>query len=866
MASETTSFKRPPRALQQINLNAIYTSDTATSSDEDLGQETRLAQPDVQSLVRVSLGPEQNRLNSPTTPAIEKAAAIEANDGFFGPAALDQVAEDDEAEDVPKLDGQDERGRVDTKGQDAHVVRPHLPSPWRSGPKLFQRTEDSRAALRDTNGRKRSSSGAAVAAAWDNWQKSFMSSIPSLPKSLTFSSSFSAKRSDSTATSKATSPEREVVGPSSPSRQSITRARSKSEGNALNLASHGVSGQPAGTSVSGTTEPDNGRPSLQRLQSSYLRKSMSDHSLYARSALSRVSTLGDDTRFEHVQAQVNSRAKAIRDSFQDSNIKLPSLSSLSLESFKPDFSFYNKNGAQRRSTIALSSTSTPQSRSNPLSPTESQVNSYVGSVGDRRDGGPTAKVAVTHPHFTKACAQTKGDLVILGGYRGSILRSAEPPHIQLWAPVKVGLGIRKVDLEIGLNVPEDDMKMESKIIPGGMLSHIGPVDISKRLFRRLRASEIAQTGKLRVHDYGYDWRLDPHYLSQRLIQYLEGLPCNGPGVPKSKRGATVIAHSLGGLITRHAVNQRPDLFAGVVYAGTPTTCVNILGPLRAGDDVLLSSKVLTAQVNFTIRTSYALLPLDGKCFFNKDTKEEFPVDFFDPQTWIDNSLSPCVNRVLPALDSPPPSMMGSFMSSIASSLPSLSSSSRRGSLSALSRSNGQSRNGSTTHLADIAARKPDLEPSDMDTHSSSSVGTQVTLPREAAIKYLTTTLARVKKFKLELDHNPVHQEENRYPPQAVIYGKSTPTVYGAKVKDRDTIRRTDAYKELAFASGDGVVLARAAMLPPGYELARGGLVNSERGHITLLGDLEAVGRALNAINRARSKGCGLGKDPTVPTA
>jgi hypothetical protein len=34
---------------------------------------------------------------------------------------------------------------------------------------------------------------------------------------------------------------------------------------------------------------------------------------------------------------------------------------------------------------------------------------------------------------------------------------------------------------------------------------------------------------------------------------------------------------LGGLITRWAVNFRPDLFAGVVYAGVPQTCVNILG-------------------------------------------------------------------------------------------------------------------------------------------------------------------------------------------------------------------------------------------------------------------------------------------------
>ncbi|RJE16541.1 hypothetical protein PHISCL_11122, partial [Aspergillus sclerotialis] len=74
-------------------------------------------------------------------------------------------------------------------------------------------------------------------------------------------------------------------------------------------------------------------------------------------------------------------------------------------------------------------------------------------------------------------------------------------------------------------------------------------------------------GDLRVWDYGYDWRLSPHRLAKRLVQYLESLPCNAPDVPREKRGAYVIVHSLGGLIARHAVNQRPELFAGVVYAG-----------------------------------------------------------------------------------------------------------------------------------------------------------------------------------------------------------------------------------------------------------------------------------------------------------
>lgn len=145
-----------------------------------------------------------------------------------------------------------------------------------------------------------------------------------------------------------------------------------------------------------------------------------------------------------------------------------------------------------------------------------------------------------------------------------------------------------------------------------------------------------------------------------------------------------------------------------------------------------------------------------------------------------------------------------------------------------------------------------------DNIGNTSFATTVTIPREKAVEYLTRTLASVKKFKQDLAFNPTHAAANIYPPISVIYGKSTPTVYGAKVDGREGIKYSDAYDQLAFASGDGVVLARAAMVPEGYKTARGGVVSSERGHVTLLSDLEAVGRCLNAVIAARRKNVGLG--------
>lgn len=162
-----------------------------------------------------------------------------------------------------------------------------------------------------------------------------------------------------------------------------------------------------------------------------------------------------------------------------------------------------------------------------------------------------------------------------------------------------------------------------------------------------------------------------------------------------------------------------------------------------------------------------------------------------------------------------------------------------------------------TETYDKASSKV-FDTQDLDSDGKNSVATAVTISREKAVEYLTRTLASVKKFKQDLSFESKHSVSNAYPPISVIYGKSTPTVYGARVDGREGIKHADAYDQLAFASGDGVVLARAAMVPQGYATARGGVVSSERGHVTLLSDLEAVGKCLNAVIAARRKGAGLG--------
>ncbi|KAF1995726.1 hypothetical protein P154DRAFT_556664 [Amniculicola lignicola CBS 123094] len=890
-------------ALAQIHFTSVGDGDLAPSEDET-PEEKEFQLEDAQSAIGVSIGQQQTRLTSPKTPAAEKAAALDELEGggFFDTwsEAQDGTIEQS-SPNLGAAEGHSDDSDTPSESRDAALTQNDialgLPSPWRVGPKKFQRVDDHRSALRDhfATGRPRTMSWGSTT---EGLKKYLPFNIPNMPKSsnlLNFSfPSFSASSFDNLRARQtgANDHRKRVTSMYNPSPYGgITQ----NDGSQYSKSPGSVS-RPELLTTNPGTSVHAGRLSRdsQRRPTPHLRRSNSEGSLMVYRTRSLASSLGDDSRFEHVQEQVNSRLKALKDSWQDSNFKLPSMPSL------PNFSFGSREDLFRSGRTGSNSPRVldPDGSARSFFPSSSAKTTSILKPKARDTTMDAAGMsAQTHPHFTKAVQELTGDLVILGGYRGSVLRSAEPPHRQLWVPIKVGLNLRKVDLELGLN-PEDEETEEDRIIPAGMLTHIGPVDIAKRLFKRLRASENAKKGSLHVHNYGYDWRLSPHILSRRLITYLESLPCNQPGVPPEKRGAVVVAHSLGGLITRHAINERPDLVAGVVYAGVPQTCVNILGPLRNGDDVLLSSRVLTAQVNFTIRTSFALLPLDGKCFINKHTKEEYPVDFFDPKTWGEYRLTPCIAPVLPAPHAPPPSNLSvsSLLNAMSQALPSLPS--RKSSVSLASRprhnsnsnvhatgsstpnTNAQTSSSSAAYssgysgpVRDVAhnaaeklkeegAAQTSFTPQMSNAHHEQAQpgiptpATTVTIPHDKAVAYLTRTLADIKKWKEELVFKPELAVRNAYPPIALIYGKSTPTVYGAKVDSREAIKRADAYDELAFASGDGVVLARAAMVPEGYSVVRGGVVSSDRGHVTLLGDLEAVGKCLRAVMGARKRGVG----------
>ncbi|KAF4989873.1 hypothetical protein FDECE_14566, partial [Fusarium decemcellulare] len=522
-------------------------------------------QDEAEAILQPALSAAARHLTSQNTPAIEKALALDKSGGLPFDAPADQVGDTSpELPSSPETTPQIPQtvSPVGSPGQvlSSQLPRDALPSPWQAQPRPSAPKESSSRAsgsvLGSALGPARNRSRSAGQEALRRLQKALPSLSPPTHLLPSMPTSFFSTSNEKANASVSSIPGQSSRIPSSSTNLSQTRPR---------ISPHQA--RVVAPSV-GTASPS--RPKV-------LRRVTSDDSLLYHS-LSRTSSLGDDERFQDVREMVNIRFMALRDSLPDvPNFKMPSLPKLYSQA--------------RKSTHSLNATyfsDTPGSHIR--LPRETSTSSKDGSTA-----------------LDRVLETLTGDLVIMGGYRGSVLRSAEAPHQQVWAPVKIGLNMRKVNLEVGLE-DEDEEKMEETIKADGMLKHIGPVDISRKFLKKLRSCDNARTGKLRIWDYGYDWRLSPPLLSRKLQEYLQKLPSNRPETPAESRGALVIAHSLGGLITRHAVNQRPDLFSGVLYCGTPQRCINILNPLRHGDVVLLNEKLLTARVNFTMRTSFVFLP------------------------------------------------------------------------------------------------------------------------------------------------------------------------------------------------------------------------------------------------------------------
>lgn len=387
--------------------------------------------------------------------------------------------------------------------------------------------------------------------------------------------------------------------------------------------------------------------------------------------------------------------------------------------------------------------------------------------------------------------EISGDIVILGGYRGSILRNAETKK-RVWIPIKAGFNIKKINLLLGPE-DEDELRASETIIPDGMLTHIGPVDIARRLIKRL-----AMNPNVNIEDFGYDWRLSLDITASQLREKLQALYDK----QKVKVGTYVIVHSMGGLLAHKVLQDATHLIRGIIYVGAPSQCPNILGPLRFGDEVILNKSILKAETNFFMRSSFYFLPIDGRCFVNRKTFERYDLDYFDPEVWKEYGLSPLVNKDREEKTKDNDTLKESLKMAFFSPVKMIRSSSNFS-----------------------------KEESDDEFQTSF----------EDSYRYLTKILKRTKKFMDQLQYDP----SKKYPPLAIVYGDKVPTVRGAKVQNRDEIKK-GYYQDFYYGAGDGVVHHKW-LLPETRGFPVVAKVSSEMPHVSLMTDFEAIAKAFISI-------------------
>ncbi|CAL9734303.1 hypothetical protein MOSE0_E02960 [Monosporozyma servazzii] len=414
--------------------------------------------------------------------------------------------------------------------------------------------------------------------------------------------------------------------------------------------------------------------------------------------------------------------------------------------------------------------------------------------------------------------ELEGDVVIMGGYRGSKLVERSSGK-KSWIPIKAGFNMTNIDLLIG-PTDKDEQDAVKNFKSTGMLTHVGPVDISRKLIRKLAANP-----KVNITDFGYDWRVSLGISAEQLKDYLTTI-CNKQ---KEKKGVYIIAHSMGGLVAHKVLQEYTNLVRGIIYVGSPSQCPNIIGPFRFGDEVMYNKTLLSKENNFFMRSSFHFCPNDGRCFIDKNTYERYDLNFFDPAVWKKLGLSPCVSdkrKKISEANKSSKNILSKGSSTISNNV-------------FVKSFNNTTKFafGNVPVVNKMVRKEQPIKWKEVQLEDEN----EFRISYEDSVEYLERTLKRTKEYLDSLDYRP----NKVYPPLAIVYGNKVPTVRGCKVDGVKDIQNGQ-YGDFYYGPGDGVVHYKW-LLPEKRGFPVVCKVASETGHVSLMTDLDAIAKAFISI-------------------
>ncbi|MEM7558488.1 MAG: CHAT domain-containing protein [Planctomycetota bacterium] len=224
-------------------------------------------------------------------------------------------------------------------------------------------------------------------------------------------------------------------------------------------------------------------------------------------------------------------------------------------------------------------------------------------------------------------------------------RSSKPTVVFL--PGVLGSTLGKTRKVLGFNTPFNDTiwfdpislgrgkATEMRLAGKSSIRSLGVLPAA-HTFIRLRL----RIGGFRVTSFHYDWRYSIPKIGEKLVEYINEL---------SDESVMVVAHSMGGLVTRAALHQGCDKIDRVVMIGTPNKgsfspvqlmgCVN--STLLAVDklDLFHDAETLVEKVFSTFPSMYEMMPRPE--VFNA-------VDLFKSSNWPKEPFRPPSARLTAA--------------------------------------------------------------------------------------------------------------------------------------------------------------------------------------------------------------------------
>eukprot|EP00639_Heterosigma_akashiwo_P035986 CAMPEP_0194742006 /NCGR_PEP_ID=MMETSP0296-20130528/98364_1 /TAXON_ID=39354 /ORGANISM="Heterosigma akashiwo, Strain CCMP2393" /LENGTH=453 /DNA_ID=CAMNT_0039653777 /DNA_START=49 /DNA_END=1410 /DNA_ORIENTATION=+ len=239
-------------------------------------------------------------------------------------------------------------------------------------------------------------------------------------------------------------------------------------------------------------------------------------------------------------------------------------------------------------------------------------------------------------------------LIFVHGMKGSHLKSARPskgllygyqPPQRPWLTTSGLLGLSTPDLRLPLEWHLSSnggvFQGYDELYPESVISSVN-IQLSEQLNIDLvpiygPMLNKAQKSDRPFHTYLWDWRRDLGEASRGLEAFLDRVSAQHEGAP-----VQVLGHSMGGLITLPVLNRRPELFAGVVFAGVPFgTGPQYLSDVHVGYKAGLNARMFCPEVQVSFSSHWLFFPEEPKRSDVLDTAtgENIAIDFYNVEDW-----------------------------------------------------------------------------------------------------------------------------------------------------------------------------------------------------------------------------------------